>query len=197
MKTFAFTVTVVLLCFGRAWARPIEPDTLPASSFADTEVSTNVSLAAAVTCAAGDNVRFFDVELSLAATPTNNVEIVFGRDADGDGELSRLERDFALGWDSGAWFWRDRRNNVENRMANGGAASGRRTLRWRVTLDADHRPRRVTASEGRATLCERAATSAMFSSLWETARIVARGRATPEERISVRMNRNAMRIILR
>ena len=177
-------------------ASTVAVPTLPPSEYADTEVSTNVSLAAAVTCATGDNVRFFDVELSLEATPTNNVEIVFGRDADGDGDLSRLERDFILGWDSGSWFWRDRRGNVESRMENADAAA-RRTLRWRVMLDADHLPRRVTATEGRRTLCDQVATASMFSSGWDTARIVARGHVAHGERINVKMDRNAMRIILR
>ena len=185
-----------VLSSGLLAASAVTAPTLPPSEYADTEVSTNVSLVAAVTCATGDNVRFFDVELSLEATPTNNVEIVFGRDADGDGDLSRLERDFVLGWDSGSWFWRDRRGNVESRMENADAAA-RRTLRWRVTLDADHLPRRVTATEGRRTLCDQAATGSMFSSGWDTARIVARGHVAHDESINVKMDRNAMRIILR
>ena len=193
----ALMLTACVLSSGLFASSTVAVPTLPPSEYADTEVSTNVSLVAAVTCAAGDNVRFFDVELSLEATPTNNVEIVFGRDVDGDGDLSRLERDFVLGWDSGSWFWCDRRGNVESRMVDADTVTARRTLRWRVTLDADHLPRRVTATEGRRTLCNRAATASMFSSGWDTARIVARGHVAHDESINVKTDRNAMRIILR
>ena len=79
---------------------------LSAAEYADTEVSTNVCLVVTQELSAGDNRRCFDVSLSLVATPTNNVEIAVGVDADGDGVLGCRERDFVLGWDCGAWFVR-------------------------------------------------------------------------------------------
>ena len=82
---------------------------LPAAEYADTEVATNVCLEVTQPLSESDNLRFFDVSLSLVATPTNNVEIAFGVDADEDGILGCRERDFVLGWDCDAWFWRDRR----------------------------------------------------------------------------------------
>ena len=54
-------------------------EALPPSDFADTEASTNVCLDVTQVLSVGDNFRFFDVALELAATPTNNVEIGDGR----------------------------------------------------------------------------------------------------------------------
>ena len=88
---------------------------LSAAEYADTEVATNVCLEVTQPLSESDNLRFFDISLSLVATPTNNVEIAFGVDTDGDGVLGRCERDFVLGWDCGAWFLRDRRAKTRSR----------------------------------------------------------------------------------
>ena len=172
-------------------------EALPLSDFADTEASTNVCLDVTQVLSVGDKFRFFDVALELAATPTNNVEIAFGVDTDEDGMLGCRERDFVLGWDCGAWFWRDRRAKVETRFGEGTSVGPERTLTWRVKVDGDHLPRSFVATEGRATLATGASTAAMFSPQWNMARVVARGGVESNERISVKMSRNAMRVIIK
>ena len=74
---------------------------LPPSEFADTEVSTNV-------CFAIDRATMTRVEfvVSLNATPTNNVEVAIGTDANGDGNLSVEEAAYVFGYDCGVWFKR-------------------------------------------------------------------------------------------
>ena len=172
-------------------------EALSPSDFADTEASTNVCLDVTQVLSVGDNFRFFDVALELAATPTNNVEIAFGVDTDEDGMLGCRERDFVLGWDCGAWFWRDRWANVETRFGEGTSVGAERTLTWRVKVDGDHLPRSFVATEGRVILATGAATGAMFSPRWDIARVVARGGVESNERISVKMSRNAMRVIIK
>ena len=44
--------------------------------------------------------------LELEATPTNNVEVAIGHDADEDGFLSLNEIALAVGYDCGSWFVR-------------------------------------------------------------------------------------------
>ena len=163
-KTLFFAIPCLVAAASVAATMNVAP--LSAPEFADTEVSTNVCLVVTQKLSAGDNRRCFDVSLSLVATPTNNVEIAFGVDADGDGVLGRRERDFVLGWDCGAWFWRDRRANVETRFGEGIAGGVERTLTWRVKVDGDHFPRSFAATEGRTTLATGAATGAMFSPQW-------------------------------
>ena len=60
--------------------------TMPESTHDDTEVVTNFALPAI--CA---DSRVFAFALELDVTPSNNVEVAFGHDADGDGMLSRSE----------------------------------------------------------------------------------------------------------
>ena len=67
-----------------AFARTVTVSLLPPSEFADTEVSTNIAFA--VERPAMTRIEF---TVALDATPTNNVEIAIGTDANGDGNLIR------------------------------------------------------------------------------------------------------------
>ena len=77
-------------------------ESLPAPTFADTEVSTNIPFAVSF-----DAMSRVDFSLSLDASPTNGVEVAIGEDADGDGHLSLDEVDFTVGYWCGKWFRRD------------------------------------------------------------------------------------------
>ena len=91
-----------------ALAVTVEP--LPPSGFADTEVSTNIAFV--VERPAMTRIEF---TVELDATPTNNVEVAIGTDADGDGNLSVEEAAYTFGYDCGSWFCRERdANKVEN-----------------------------------------------------------------------------------
>ena len=83
---------------------------LPSAEFADSEVSTNIAFA--VERPAMTRIEF---TVALDATPTNNVEVAIGTDANGDGNLSVEESAYAFGYDCGAWFCRARdENKIEN-----------------------------------------------------------------------------------
>ena len=73
-------------------------NTMPETAHDDTEVVTNHSFTAM-----RSDSRVFSFMLELDATPSNNVEVAFGRDADGDGVLSRFEATMRVGWDCGVW----------------------------------------------------------------------------------------------
>ena len=82
-----------------AFAVTVEP--LPQSEFADTEVSTNIAFA--VERPAMTRIEF---TVALDATPTNNVEVAIGTDANGDGNLAVEEAAHVFGYDCGTWFAR-------------------------------------------------------------------------------------------
>ena len=76
----------------------------PPSEFADTEAVTNVAIAV------GDAERpHVETSIALAASPSNSVEMSFGVDADGDGELCFDEIEWTFGCRCGTWFCRDAR----------------------------------------------------------------------------------------
>ena len=95
----ASVVCVMLLSVGAAFA--VEVAGLPWAEFADTEVSTNVALSVG---AARNRRLVFSVELQ--ASPSNNVEVAVGCDADADGRLSLAESALVVGYDCGEWFVR-------------------------------------------------------------------------------------------
>ena len=74
---------------------------LPAPEFADTEVSTNLVFSVGE----GQN-RSLVFTVELQATPSNNVEVAIGVDANGDGRLSVDESGLCVGYDCGTWFVR-------------------------------------------------------------------------------------------
>ena len=83
---------------------------LPQSEYADTEVSTNIAFV--VERPAMARIEF---TVALDATPTNNVEVAIGTDANVDGNLSVEESAYVFGYDCGTWFCRERdKNKIEN-----------------------------------------------------------------------------------
>ena len=79
---------------------------LPPSAYADTEVSTNFAFAVGE----GSGCRLV-FSLELEATPTNNVEVAIGHDADCDVRLSLDETALTIGYDCGEWFVRSAAND--------------------------------------------------------------------------------------
>ena len=87
---------------------------LPQSEYADTEVSTNIAFA--VERPAMTRIEF---TVALDATPTNNVEVAIGTDANSDGNLAVEEAAYVFGYDCGAWFCRARdENKIESSAVN-------------------------------------------------------------------------------
>ena len=106
MKFGAAILTVAFLALPAFAAERVEVLTLPPSVFADTEVSTNFTFAVGE----GSNRRLV-FSLELAATPTNNVEVAIGCDADEEGLLSLDEAALTVGYDCGEWFVRSAAND--------------------------------------------------------------------------------------
>lgn len=80
-------------------ARTILVPAQPVSEFADTEVSTNIVLHASRT-----DTREFGIHIQLAGTPTNDLEVAFGRDSNTNGVLDVQEIDTVYGWRGGRYF---------------------------------------------------------------------------------------------
>ena len=82
-KATDMKTTFSILCCAVATAvfalPPVRP-VLPTVAHDDTETATNVSFAAWQDCAGK-----FNFSLTCRTTPTNNVQVSFGTDADGDG----------------------------------------------------------------------------------------------------------------
>ena len=81
--------SALLFCAGAAlaaWARTVVPASLPPAVHADTEVSTNVPFTAWE-----EHQKRFEHRLSFEATPSNNVQVAFGRLADAAQPTNRAQ----------------------------------------------------------------------------------------------------------
>lgn len=150
---------------------PVRPVIPPLSPYADTESVTDVTFGAGV---AGDNM--FALSLELDASPSNNVEVAFGCDANGNGALDESEAAFVVGWDCGEWFFRDIAADIADSCAG---LCGRKKLDWNLRLDQSLAPK---------TLCTRAGgialpfimTETMYDPSWNVARVTVRGFGSAE-----------------
>ena len=80
-----------------ALARTILVPTQPLSPYLDTEVSTNVPINKA-------DISYSDLNFRFDGTPTNNLELAFGTDANTNGVLDAEEVGARFGWRAGRYF---------------------------------------------------------------------------------------------
>lgn len=141
------------------------------SAYADTESVTNIVFNA------GDAyTRLFSLSLELDATTSNNVSVAFGFDANGNGMLEREESDLAVGWDSGFWFYQDRRVGVEEQVSR---ASSHRRLDWKLTLDSRKSAKSLVSSDNDGPVFGNAIPATMFDANWNLMQVTTRGLSEP------------------
>ena len=162
-----------------ATAMGITVPPMSASEFADTEVSTNFALHAGRTDTWG-----FDLRIQIAGTPTNDLEVAFGVDANTNGVLEVEEIETVYGWRGGRYFvenvpgW----DRIETEAATNALCG---VLEVSLQNNSSAVPRRFAATcGGVAAFASLAATPPpawLFRREWDMARIVRRGAGIPSE----------------
>ena len=178
----------------RVCARAILVPTQPVSPYADTEVSTNVVIQTGRT-----DVRDVKIRLQLDGTPTNNLEIAFGCDANTNGVLDVSEIETVYGWRAGRYFVENVRawERIETEAAVNALCG---VLDVHLEHGPDFAPRRFTATCGGETAFASLSTTPppawLFRREWNMARVVRRGAGTPSEwvRCDVRHNSFAIKV---
>ena len=161
MKSFVFFLPLLVPL---AVSAGISVGPLPAPDYADTEVSTNF----AFSVGEGQN-RGIVFAIELQATPSNNVEVAIGVDADEDGRLSLDESELCVGYDCGMWFVRSSSDDAITTTDAADSGVFRRTYRVRA--------RRVNP-------------------LWNLVRVTRRGYGAAAESVSVEMVDHGFRVRL-
>ena len=187
--------TVLATCISAAACAAVVSPTLPAPEWPDREAATNAVLPVATWQKRGH----FDVRVSVAAG-TNLVQLAFGHDADGDGELSRAETALVVGRGFGEAFVED----VDTRQRYAETlppCAGRRGLGWRVFLRADGTPTGLTAMNeaGVAVFSEwrHAPPAWSFDPSWDTVRVVSAGPDDADGRVRVEIGPDGTLFIMR
>ena len=183
-----------LLLFGAssAFATNVRP-TLPPAEFLDTEVVTNVAIATSSNASCD-----YAFEIAFTGSSSNNVEIAFGTDANGDGVLSLDEIALSVGWDCDEWFVLN--TATETRFSAVGV-DGIHELVGRIRLRADGQVRKISICDVATPLFPELASAAndwTFPAGWNIVRIVGRGEnVRAGERFHVETSSHGIAIHLR
>ena len=186
MKRCVLFLLLSPICFSTStWGRVAVPAALPPAVHADTETVTNVPFTVAL-----DVSGRFAFDLSCRATPSNNVEVAFGTDANGNGVLEPEETDRVVGWDCGSWFTRKgadgacQMENGEWKIENG-VEPEVRTLSWRVRVRTDGTPFRLEATADGSPAFADLPLESTYSPSWNLLRLTERGLDASLETFSV------------
>ena len=161
-------LTVGCLVAGVTMARQQNLARPAPSQFADTEVSTNVPCALDL-----PSLKEYRIGLGLVGTPSNNVEVALGHDADGDGVLSLDEAAISLAWDCGEW------------MARGIGDQGLGIGEVPLTTGGSDTNGFVVAEIAVAVSNHKAKPAWLYDRTWDLVRVTRRGVDDPEERVSL------------
>ena len=157
----------------------------------DCEVVTNC-----VFDASRVDAKEFAVRIELEATPSNGVEVVFGRDANGDGLLSRAEETMSVGYDCGEWKVM---NIVTGDKFSCSGTSGRNALDWKLRLNGNRTPRSLAVTmDGQSAFTQLVTPPPfLFDSKWNAAKIIRRGQTDPNLRVECAVDNIPLVIRLR
>ena len=161
-------LTVGCLVAGVTMARQRNLAQLAPSPYADTEIATNVPCALNL-----PSLKEYRIGLGLVGTPSNNVEVALGHDADSDGVLSLDEAAISLAWDCGEWTARGIRDR--------GLGIGDVPL---MTSGPDTNGV-VSASVDVAVSNHKSKPAWLYDRTWNLVRVTRRGVDDPEERVSL------------
>lgn len=166
---------------------------VPRGVHADTEASTNVPFAFA-----RSGVRDFRFELAFAATPSNNVQLAFGRDADSDGVLALDEADMTLAWDCGGWRVADGAGRVRI-SAPAATTNAAKRLEWDLGMRRMRLRRLVVKENGVPVFQELldAPEQWFYSPDWNLLRLTVRGVDAADESARVSLDMTGCSINLR
>lgn len=174
-----------------AFALPPVRPSLPPVAHADAETTTNVPFSAWQ-----ESPGRFRLCLTCRTTPTNNVQMAFGTDIDGDGILSLAESDLLVGWDCGAWFVQYGFDG--ERVEHGGGEGDVQTLACVVRLN----PGAATPVSAEVAVDGVPALSGvdvarLYRREWNTIRITGRGLADSAALPEVRILPDPLSVIVR
>ena len=183
-------LSVLLLPFA-IYGRPLAVPALPESGFADTESSTNIVVDASDECWCR-----LDVRLAANATPSNNVQIALGTDANANGVLEPVETDVVLGWDSGAWFLKDERADWSRQWPK---TAGTRELACSLRI-IHQEARALRVSDGDEALFDAEVPDipkSLFNPDWNLLRVTSRGKALRDEFVALKLTRSGFLLEIR
>ena len=179
--TMKFAVAMAVIMAGAValadWRVAVPP--LPESPYADGETATNI-----VIRRYDGIVNGLDVSLACMGTPSNCVQVAFGRDADGDGSLGLDESDLVVGWRAGRCFVEDVKGMKRMESPRDGLCA-MRDIAFRVEAKSGGEPRRCAFTCGGEQLFAELSAPPIprwvFDAGWDMMRVTRRGEGSDSD----------------
>ena len=167
---------------------------LPEPTFADTEVWTNVPCAQLLS-----EVREFEVVLDFTGTASNCVQVAFGRDEDGNGDLSKQETGLVVGWRSGDYFVEDVKGGRRFRESFSHGGTEARRIEFRVAVGEDGVKSASVVCDGAAKFVDVLGGDLrwVYDRGWNMAKVTRRGVDSPGEIVLVASDHGGLKFIVR
>ena len=165
---------------------------LPPPAFADTEVSAYHALAQGLP--GGLRLR-----LEFCGTPSNNVEVALGTDANADGVLAFDETALVVGWDCGRYFVECMSTGERHEETSVGTNDSARVFAWDCAAKRG-RPKSLSVATEAGAAFEPLATALpdwLYDGNWNLMRLTARGTDAQDECFTFETLQNGFRIRLK
>ena len=185
---FVASFVCVLASFARELPALQEP------TFADTEVTAHHPLDLPPA-----NVNGLNLEIAFSGTPSNNVEVALGRDADGNGELSFDEAGVLLGWDCGVYFIERVATGERFEETSVDSDDAARHLHWNCAVKRRALRSLSVATEAGAAFTELTASPPnwLYDANWNLMRLTARGVGVRDHSFSISVKRTCLSVVFR
>ena len=162
-------------------AKDVVVGTQPESPYQDTEASTNVAFNVS-----RNDTKKFEVRLELSGSVSNCVQVAFGYDEDGNGDLAPEETDLILGWRRGCYFIEDVEGQERHSALSSDQVDASRFLQLVVTTDTGFAPKTAAfISETGACFTELGVPAYLFVPNWNLAKVTRRGVDATSERCRI------------
>lgn len=185
-----FLVAFILSAVASAKEFVVPP--MSTSSYADTEVTTNVAINAQ-----RFDVKEFRLNISFEAASSNNIQVAFGCDEDENGILSFSETDAVYGYRNGKSVIEDVKNAVRYEEV---PADGSRNFNIKMRMKKDYTPKEFSASVGTSQIFTDFSSdvpSWLYRPDWNLMRVTRRGAGAPAEWLSCDIKYSHFYIIVR
>ena len=162
---------------------------LPPNGHLDCEVSTNIVLATS------PEMSEIEFTLSLLSTPSNSVEVVFGTDADLNGDISRKETELIVGCECGVWQIVDQKNGNKYIYAE---SLGENEFKWNAWMPKNYDSKRMNVSlNGQPVFAQLPHDMFVFKRSWTHFKIISRGKGHCFRSLNVNQSNGRFYIIVR
>ena len=191
--TMRSLLAAALAVFGASGFGAVMPQ-LPEPAHADTEVWTNVPCAQLLS-----DVREFETVLDFTGTASNCVQVAFGRDDDGNGDLSKRETGLVVGWRAGDWFIEDVKGGRRFRESSSHGGAETRRLEFRVAAGEDGAKSASVVCDGATKFVEvlDGDLQWLYRRDWNMAKVTRRGVDSPGEIVLVASDHGGLKFIVR